>query len=127
MRITAAAPEPLVYASNQLAMCLAYSIADGETYRGLNWVDASGNLYAAASFDALEEWVIFAQAPLQRPAWDVDEVVDMVAATQAQAVLVVSTEALLASPTSLTSIVGVSGVEALVAMGLTPKTETTEE
>jgi hypothetical protein len=108
-------------------MCLAYGPADGETYRGLHWHDASGNLYAAASFEARLEWVIFAQAPLQRPAWDVDEVIDMVAATQAQALLVVSTEALLASPTSLTSIVGVSGVEALVAMGLTPKTETTEE
>ena len=118
MRITAAAPELLVSDANQYAMCLGFSEADGETYRGLNWVDASGNLYAAASFDALEEWVIFAQAPLQRPEWDVDEVIDMVAASQAQAALAFSTEALSASPTALTAIGGMDGLSALVAMGL---------
>jgi hypothetical protein len=117
-RITAAAPEALTYECNQLAMCLAYSIADGETYVGLNWVDTQGNLYAAASFEARDEWIIFAQAPLQRPLWDTDEVIDMVAAERAQAALAFSTEALSASPTALTAIGGMDGLSALVAMGL---------
>jgi hypothetical protein len=99
-------------------MCLGFSEADGETYRGLNWVDAQGNLYAAASFEARDEWIIFAQAPLQRPLWDTAEVIDMVAAERAQAALAFSTEALSASPTALTAIGGMDGLSALVAMGL---------
>jgi len=124
-RITCAAPEALVYASNQLAMCLAYGPADGETYVGLNWVDADGNLYAATSFEARDEWIIAAQAPLVRPAWDTEEIIDMPAAEAAQAVLVYSTEAVLAIPGQLTAIGGMDGVTALDAMGLSPKPEPT--
>jgi len=118
MRITCSCPELLIPDANQYAMCLGFSEADGETYRGLNWVDAQGNLYAAASFDARDEWIIFAQAPLQRPLWDTAEVIDMVAAERAQAALAFSTEALSASPTTLTAIGGMDGLSALVAMGL---------
>ena len=123
MRITCAAPEALVYEANQLAMCLAYGPADGETYVGLNWVDADGNLYAAASFEARDEWITFAQAPLVRPAWDTTEIIDMVAAERAQAALVFSTEALPASTAALTAIGGMDGVAALAAMGLTAVSE----
>ena len=59
MRITAACPEALVADANNYAMCLAYSLADGLTYNGLNWVDPDGNLYAAASWEARDEWVDF--------------------------------------------------------------------
>jgi hypothetical protein len=118
MRITCSCPELLIPEANQYAMCLGFSEADGETYRGLNWVDAQGNLYAAASFDARDEWIIFAQAPLQRPLWDTAEVIDMVAAERAQAALAFSTEALSASPTTLTAIGGMDGPNALAAMGL---------
>ena len=117
MRITCACPEDLIPDANQYAMCLGLSEADSETYRGLNWTDAQGNLYAAASFDARDEWVIFAQTVLQRPAWDVDEVIDMQAAAQAQAALVFSSEATLASPTALTAISDLDGLSALFAMG----------
>jgi hypothetical protein len=123
MRITCSCPELLVPDANQYAMCLGFSEADGETYRGLNWVDTQGNLYAAASFEARDEWIIFAQAPLQRPLWDTDEVIDMVAAERAQAALVFSTEALSASLTALTAIGGMDGLSALVAMGLNTKEE----
>ena len=123
MRITAAAPEALVSDANQYAMCLGQSEADGQTYNGLNWQDADGNLYAAASFEARDEWITFAQAPLVRPAWDVNEIIDMVAAERAQAALVFSTEALLASPAALTAIGGMDGVVALAAMGLTAVSE----
>jgi hypothetical protein len=119
MRITAAAPELLVSDANQYAMCLGFSEADGETYRGLNWVDAQGNLYAAASFDARDEWIIFAQAPLQRPLWDTEEIIDMVAAERAQAALVFSLETTLAMPDKLTALGGPDAVVALAAMGLT--------
>jgi len=122
-RITCAAPEALVYAANQYAMCLAYGPADGETYVGLNWVDADGNLYAAASFEARDEWITFAQAPLVRPAWDTTEIIDMVAAERAQAALVFSTEAVLAIPGQLTAIGGPNGPDALILMGLTAVTE----
>lgn len=118
MRITCSCPELLVPDANQYAMCLGFSEADGETYRGLNWQDANGNLYAAASFDARDEWIVFAQAPLVRPLWDTDEIIDMVAAERAQAALAFSTEALSASPTTLTAIGGMDGLSALVAMGL---------
>ena len=123
MRITASAPEAMVSACNQYAMCLGQSEADGQTYNGLNWQDADGNLYAAASFEARDEWITFAQAPLVRPAWDVNEIIDMVAAERAQAALVFSTEAVLASPAALTAIGGMDGVAALAAMGLTAVSE----
>lgn len=119
MRITAAAPEAMIPACNQLAMCLGQSEADGQTYRGLNWQDPGGNLYAAASFEARDEWITFAQAPLVRPAWDVDEVIDMVAAERAQAALVYAVEPVLAVPGALTAIGGMDGVFAVGAMGLT--------
>ncbi len=119
-RITAAAPEALIYESNQLAMCLAFSVADGLTYTGLNWQDSGGNLYAAASWEASDAWVESVSQPLVRPAWDVDEVIDMDAANRAQAALVFSTEPVLATPTSLTALSGPDAVAALGLMGLTP-------
>jgi hypothetical protein len=118
MRITCSAPEALIPQANQLAMCLGQSEADGETYRGLNWTDGT-SLYAAASFEASEEWITFAQAPLTRPAWDTEEVIDMDAAAAAQATMVFSTEAVPASPAALTAIGGMDGPAALQAMGLT--------
>jgi hypothetical protein len=121
-RITAAAPEALIYECNQLAMCLAYGPADGETYVGLNWVDADGNLYAATSFEASYQWIIATQSPLVRPAWDTEETIDMDAAAEAPAVLVYSTEAVLAIPGQLTAMGGPNGPEALALMGLTAYT-----
>ena len=120
MRVTAACPAPLVDAANHLAMCLAASEADGQTYNGLNWQDAQGNLYAAASFEARPEWIAAAQAPLTRPAWDTAEVIDMVAAAQAQAALVFSLEPIAADPAKLAAIGGMEGPAAVAAMGLTP-------
>jgi len=123
-RITAAAPQILVSDSNNLAMCLGYSLADGLTFSNLNWQDANGGLYGCASWEASEEWLGKAQEPLERPSWDVDEVIDMVAAERAQAALVISTEPLLASPAALTAISGMQALDAIEAMGLTVKQET---
>lgn len=133
MRITAAAPEAMIADCNQLAMCLAYGPADGLTYVGLNWEDADGNLYAAASWEARPEWVSGAMQPLVRPDWDVDEIIDMDAATRAQAALVFwmpsedTPDPILATPTALTAIGGMDGVPALGAMGLSQVPQITEE
>jgi hypothetical protein len=121
-RITAAAPEALIYECNQLAMCLAFSVADGLTYTGLNWQDADGNLYAAASWEASDAWVAGVSQPLVRPAWDVDEVIDMDAAEAAQAALVFSMDPVPATPTHLTALSGPDAVAALGLMGLVPVT-----
>jgi hypothetical protein len=59
-----------------------------------------------------------AQQPLTRPAWDVDEIIDMEAAARAQAALVFATEATGADPETLTAIGGMDGLAALAAMGL---------
>jgi hypothetical protein len=122
-RITASAPEALVFDSNQFAMCLGYSLADGLTFSNLNWQDANGGLYGCASWEASDAWLGKAQEPLERPSWDVDEVIDMVAAERAQAALVVSTEPLLASPSNLTAISGMQALDAIEAMGLVVKPE----
>jgi hypothetical protein len=104
-------------------MVLAFSPADGETYTGLNWQDADGNLYAAASWEARDEWVAGATQPLVRPAWDTEEIIDMVAAGRAQAALMFALEPVAAVPGVLTAIGGMDGVEALAAMGLSAVTE----
>ena len=122
MRIVAAVPEALVADANQLAMCLAFGPADALTYTGLNWIDADGNLYSAASWEASDAWVAGATQPLVRPTWDMDEIIDMTAATRAQAALVFSTEPVLAVPGMLTAVGGMSGIDALAAMGLTTYT-----
>jgi hypothetical protein len=125
MRITAACPEAMIADANNLSMVLAAGPADGETYRGLNWQDANGNRYAAASWEATEEWIAKAEGPLVRPDWDTGPpyVIDMEAAGRAQAALVVwlggDDPAPQAAPEVLTAVGGIGGPEALAAMGLT--------
>ena len=124
IRITAAAPEQMMSDCNALAMAIAYSEADGLTYRAATWQDGQGNLYAAASWEARPEWVMAAQQPLTRPAWDTEQIIDMAAAGRAQAALVFwmagETPAPAATPLALTAIGGMSGPDALAAMGLSP-------
>ena len=136
MRITAAAPKALRDDCNQLAMVLAFSEADANTYGALNWQDADGNLYAAASFVASDEWVAAASQPLQRPEWDTEELIDMEAATRAQAAMVVwlgegddpenPVPIPQASTDKLTVVAGDDGLEALTLMGLTTVSEPDE-
>jgi hypothetical protein len=125
-RITAAAPEALVFDSNNFAMCLGYSLADGLTFSNLNWQDANGGLYGCASWEASEEWLGKAQATLVRPEWDANKDISMAAANRAQNVLVISSEPILASLANLTAITGMEALSALAAMGLSV-VETNEE
>lgn len=123
MRITVACPEALISDANNLAQVLAFGPADAMTYRGLNWRDAAGNLYAAASFDARDEWIIGAQSALARPEWDTDQAISMAAARRAQAALVFAQEATPAMPDKLTALAGPDGPAALAMMGLSPVEE----
>ncbi len=122
-RLTAACPEDLIYEANQLAMCLAYSTADGETFRTpCGWQDQDGSIYSAASWEASDAWIAKAQEPLVRPAWDVDEVIDMDAATLAQESMVLwlggDEPVPQASPNALTLVAGDDAPASLEAMGV---------
>jgi len=119
MRITIACPEALRDDANNLAMVLGYRPDDAETYVGLNWQDAGGNLYACASLTVSDTFTTAAQSGLQRPAWDVDNIIDMAGANRAQAALVFSLTPVTAMPDKLTACAGDDALATLAAMGLT--------
>jgi hypothetical protein len=124
MILTIAVPSAHVADANQFAMVIGYSIADGQTYGAPTWQDSAGNLYSAASLTVSSGFVQAATTALQRPAWDTEEVVDLVAASRAQALVVLwldgsDTTAPQANTNSITAIGGMSGLDALTAMGLT--------
>jgi len=119
MRLTIACPATLRSDANNLAMVLGYGPDDAETYVALNWQDAAGNLYACASLTVSDAFTTAAQSGLQRPAWDVDNIIDMDAARRAQAALVFSLEAVAAMPDKLTACAGDDALATLAAMGLT--------
>ena len=118
MRITIACPEALISDANHFAMVLGYGAADGLTYSDVSRQDDGGNLYACVSTPVGSNFVTVAQAPLQRPAWDTDSIIDMVAANRAQAALVYSETPVTALVAKLTACVGDNALEVLTAMGL---------
>ena len=119
MRLTIACPDALRADGNHFAMVLGYGPADAETYVALNWQDADGNLYACASLIVSDTFVSKAQSTLSRPAWDVDNIIDMDAARRAQAALVFSLTPVAAMPDKLTACAGDDALATLAAMGLT--------
>jgi len=119
MRLTIACPAALRDDANQLAMVLGYGPSDAETYVALNWQDAGGNLYACASLPVSDTFTTTAQSGLQRPSWDVDNIIDMDAARRAQAALVFSLTPVTAMPDKLTACAGDDALATLAAMGLT--------
>ena len=119
MRLTIACPNALRDDANQLAMVLGYGPADAETYGELNWRDAGGNLYACASLTVSDAFTTAAQSGLQRPSWDVDNIIDMDAARRAQAAMVFSLTPVTAMPDKLTACAGDDTLAVLAAMGLT--------
>jgi hypothetical protein len=121
--ILTAVPETLVSDANQLAMVLGEGPADALTFGHLFHQDAKGNLYSVRSLWVPEPWASQMQAPLTRPAWDTDSLIDMDAAERAQGALVLSTEVIPASPAAITALDGMSGDAAVEAMGLTVVTE----
>ena len=119
MRLTIACPEALRDDVNQLAMVLGYNPSDAETYVGLNWQDAGGNLYACASLTVSDTFTTTAQSPLQCPSWDTDSHVNMAGAGRAQAALAFSLTPVTAMPDKLTACAGDDALATLAAMGLT--------
>ena len=119
MRLTIACPNALRDDANNLAMVLGYRPDDAETYVGLNWQDAGGNLYACASLPVSDTFTTTAQSPLQRPAWDIDNTVNMAEANRAQSALVFSLDPVAAMPDKLTACAGDDALAVLAAMGLT--------
>ena len=89
MRLTITCPQAHTVDANHLAMVLGYSNADDQTYREPQWQDTAGNLYTAASLDVSPLFVRAAGSPLQRPAWDTTNFVNMAAAGRAQARIVI--------------------------------------
>ena len=119
MRLTIACPEAMRDDANNLAMVLGFGPDDVQTYVALNWQDAAGNLYACASLPVSDAFTTTAQATLQRPAWDTDNVISMAAANRAQAALVFSLTPVTAMPDKLTACAGDDALATLAAMGLT--------
>jgi hypothetical protein len=117
-RVTVACAAALVPDANHLAMVLGQSAADARTYAIGAWQDGNGNPVACASFLARTEWLEGAQSALVRPAWDTDQSIDMTAAARAQAALDLS-PGVQAGPGKLAVIIGLSGADALAAMGVT--------
>jgi len=118
MRLTIACPEALRDDANNLAMVLGYGPSDAETYGSLNWLDTAGNLYACASLIVSDTFTTTAQSGLQRPSWDVDNIIEMDAARRAQAALVFSLTPV-TMPDKLTACAGDDALATLAAMGLT--------
>ena len=119
MRLTIACPATLRSDANNFAMALGSGPAEALTYGSLNWLDTAGNLYACASLIVSDTFVSKAQSTLSRPAWDVDNIIDMDAARRAQAALVFSLTPVAAMPDKLTACVGDDAMATLAAMGLT--------
>ena len=118
MRLTIACPDALRDDASNLAMVLGYGPAESLTYGALNWQDTDGNLYAVASLPVSDAFTTTAQATLQRPAWDTDNVISMAAANRAQAALVFSLTPVTAMPDKLTACAGDDALATLAAMGL---------
>ena len=118
MRLTIACPDALRDDANNLAMVLGFGPSDAKTYVVLNWQDAGGNLYACASLPVSDTFTTTAQTALQRPSWDIDNIIDMDAARRAQAALVFSLTPVTAMPDKLTACAGDDALATLAAMGL---------
>jgi hypothetical protein len=124
MRLTFICPTDFIDDANQLAMALAFSLADGMTYRNPPQLqDANGTLYAAASSLVSPTFVGNATSPLVRPAWDVKGLIDMDAAARVQALVRLWNgigDVPIATPDVLTVLPGDNAVALVQAAGLWP-------
>lgn len=124
MRLTFICPAALIDDANHIAMTLAFSLADGMTYRKPPQLqDANGNLYSAASSLVGPSFIDNATSPLVRPEWDVDSLIDMDAAQRAQALVRLWDgvgDVPIADPDALTVLPGDNAVALVHASGLWP-------
>jgi len=88
VRIIAICPEAHVGDANQLAMALGDSVeAWQHTFATVGW-QAGSAPQSVASWDADPAWLVAVQSVPDRPAWDVDNAINMAAAARAQAMVV---------------------------------------
>lgn len=88
MRLTFVCPAAHRDDANQLAMVLAFSAADANTYRAPSYEDAQGNLYSVASSPVGDTFVSSATTALERPEWDQEPYsINMTGAERAQALV----------------------------------------
>ena len=127
MRYTVAVPEQHIDKANQLAMALGLSVNDKNTYTDLKYTDVDGNLYAVASFIASSATASKVDAPLERPAWDVEnEDINMELAERAKTLVALD----VASVNTISFNNNDDGLVAVEQLGLTrynPDTELTTE
>jgi len=89
VRIIAICPEAHVGDANQLAMALGDSVeAWQDTFATVGWQDGDA-LQSMASWDTDDAWLVAVQSVPDRPAWDVDNAINMAGAIRAQALVVV--------------------------------------
>ena len=125
MRLTIATPSAHVDTANHYAMVLGYSQADADTYCNTSWQDANGDLYTCASLPIGPNFVTNATAALVRPEWDTENIIDMTKAAQAQALVLLwmpndrDPYPPRATPAQIVAILGMDGLDAIDAMGLT--------
>ena len=117
-RATIASPVAHIPDANQLALCLAESSADDQTFGAATYQDDEGNLYAVCSTVAKPIFVQLAGQPLQAP--NHAPGVDLEAATRAQALLQINGG--IATPDVIAVILGASAEIAqdhIAVLGLT--------
>lgn len=120
--VTAACPSALRDDANQLAACLGGSMADLQTY-GEPRYEREGVYYSVMSTAATDKLLQASQMPVQRPAFDSDNVIDLVAAQRALDAVLIVTEQTPAQPDKIVVYVDVPPQQAIEAMGLELRTE----
>lgn len=125
-RVTAACPESMAQDANQLAACFGENLNDIYTYSDTKYQDSQGNIYRVMSTVATENLLIkHGSGQVTRPDFDVDSVLDLVAAQRALDAVVISSVDVdgnvvvpKASPTTLVAVVDLPPMEAIEKMGL---------
>lgn len=118
MRVTIAVPVALVASANELARCVGYSEADGQTFAGATHQNGAGDGFAVASGVVAPKFVSDAVGPLSAPVWGAD----LEAAETAQALVRIWSDDLpvAAAPDIIAAYVGDDDKIAVDAMGLMP-------
>jgi len=118
--VTIAVPAAHIADANELARCLGYSAADGESFGTAAWQDGEGHLYAVASGPVRPTFVSASASPLAAPAWGAD----MAAAARAQALVAIhepeAGEPPCAAPDRIAAVAGLAASAALAVLGLSP-------
>jgi len=124
IRITLACPEGLIDEANYLVAALGSGPDDLATFAQAEWVDADGHRFSCASWEVASDWQERVAGNLLRPDWDRGDAVDLDLAQRAQSALRVwgadqhDEHPPLAEPGKLVALIGLTGAEALAAMGL---------